>query len=75
MNLNDLISTEMYIEEKLEAWQCYVQEYAQAKAFGDEQSSGRRRLAQFLIGLGLTLDPEAAERINVPARAITPATD
>ena len=62
---------EMFVAEKLRTWESYVEDYLIAKNFDEAQPSSRRRIAQLLIGLGLTLDPEAAERVSVPAKAIT----
>jgi hypothetical protein len=47
-----------------------VEDYLVAKSFDEAQPSSRRLIAQLLIGMGLTLDREAIERVGVPARAI-----
>jgi hypothetical protein len=63
----------MHIEEKLDGWQRYVEEYTKSRDIDEEPLSGRRRLAGLLIGLGLALDPDAAERLAGPGNAIVAA--
>ena len=51
MNLIDWMNAEMQVKQKLREWESYVEYHVYSKGFDEPRLSGRRRLAQLLVGL------------------------
>lgn len=70
MNLIDWFNAEMQASQKLQEFQSYIQDLTDASSFDGKRTSGRKQFADFLVNLGLTLDPEVVQRLN----GLTPAS-